>query len=305
MKQINLNYLKELLYIDSKDYYNLRGEIYRINYKLDLYEKIFKILSTPLEKIINNKIELESLFLQIYGNNNNFNKFISAIHQMIGFNKLKKYSIQYKKEINTYGCILEQLNKEYDLLKNELEIKIKEKNSKEFRAREFSNIIFNFKNMNVINNFSIKVLLDFFEEKNIKYKDRVLLLEYINNHNIKSKHGYFDNTIANMVNFGFENIDGFDYEYNDFIKNFINSKNIENYIKNLKQNYKKNEFKNIVLNIMKYYQELIYKQILEIQNINNYMDKSKRKSILCQYKKILNIYKILHNYYDCDKIIIR
>lgn len=186
---------------------------------------------------------------------------------------------------------------------------------------EFKRILSNFKFKRLINGNQYDLLKKLFLEKKLTPKEQIILNEAIRTYNVKihyneehkALNNYTTYQILNMLNTGFEDIKIShvnDSERKNQLDNLIKSiiiiantdiKEIEVllpvYEGNLtfKEGYLKEEVLYLYENLLLHYQEQMYNDVKEMEDLENYKDRECRNLIVEDYNENLIKYKYIRN----------
>ncbi len=327
-KNLNISLIKELLYLEIKDYYDKINKQKDLQSNISMLEEMIKILeSENYEYMKENYILfdsiipiffsttketsqniLNSLYKAIYNSNsytNNPEKYLKS-----DLDKGKKY---IKNLINKLNTILEQLQAELVFTKPIISDQI---------MQEYKLIIHNLKFNQKITSGDYKILLELFKRKNLEEKEIILLLEKVKNHNIRShidinkKINYNKlNEITNIILSGFEEFEDITWLEDkrksqiDSLINVIMHQGIDEnitpellpkYKGNLtfSENYSLNSVRYLYISLLKHYQEELLEVYKELNNLEHYEDKEYRNTLLTLYKEALQNYIFIRKIMD-------
>ena len=326
--KLNISLIKELLYLEVKDYYEKTNKQTRIQDDINLLNEMIKILEsenykemkdnfllfdslipvflkTSKEKSQNISNYLYKAMCKINNYLNNPDKYLKA-----DFERGKKYIKNFTDKLTT---TLEELQAELIFTKPSIPEEI---------MNEYKTINYNLKYGKEITSYQYKLLVELFKRKKIDDKDIILLLEKVKNHNIilhindkrKINHKKLD-TVSNIILSGFEeyeNISWLEDERKSQLDKLIHTilhQGIDKYITpellpkyqgNLifSESYSLNCVKYLYINLLKYYQKELIEVYKELNNLVNYQNIEYRNMLVTLYNEAKKNYLFIRKIMD-------
>lgn len=327
-EKLNISVIKQMLQIEIDDYYNTLNK--KKNTELDIksLEEIIKLLeSENFIEMYNNYIIFDSLLPTYFKDNiETYNTLSSELYKSIylcsnymsnpdkyledDYNKAKNFIKKFK---NKLLIILETYNA--------LALSYQPIITTE-QLIEYKRIKTNLKFGKKISSHQYEELLKLFERKGLTDKQKILLLEKLRNHNVRThiederKLDYskiYEITNIELLGFEeFENITWIEDERKKELDSLIQAvKNLgideditihmlPSYKGNFKfsQNYELSHIKYLYITLLKYYQDEILEAQQELNKLENYLDKEYRDYLVKLCKDNINNYLIIRKKYD-------
>ena len=328
-KKLNISLIKELLYLEVKDYYDKTKKQKNIKSDINLLQELITMLESENYKEMNDNYILFDSLIPMFLNtskevsqnlSNYLYKAICKINNYLNnpekylksdFERGKKY---IKNFVNKLTTTLEGL---------QAELIFSMPSISEETMNEYKSINHNLKFGKEITSNQYKLLVELFKRKKMEDKDIIILLEKIKNHNIilhindKRKINYEKlEAVSNIILSGFEQYEDISWLEDerksqlDKLIDMIIHQGVDEYITPellpkyqgkllFSENYSLNCVKYFYTNILKYYQNELLEIYKELNNLENYQNIEYRNMLINLYneanKNYLLIRKIMDN----------
>ena len=333
-KNLNITLIKELLYLEVKDYNEKLNKKKELQSNASMLEEMINILSSEdYENMQENYIFFDSIIPMFFNNQEASKNILNSLYKHITYcknytdNQEKYLKEDYEKGkkyirslLNKLNTILEQTN---------AEIIFTFPNISEEKMNKYKEITHSLKFNKELSAHDYNILIELFKRKELDDKSIILLLERVKNHNIsthftnKQELNYNKlNEISNIIMTGFEKFEDIDWiedtrkkQLDSLIETIlrqgitIKDNKVDDEIAKeilpkykgeltFSDNYTLNNIKYIYINILKYYQEDLLQANQDLSVLDNYRDESTRKLALQSYRETLLKYKYIRNKFD-------
>lgn len=328
-KKLNISFIKELIHLEIKDYYEKISARKELKSNISILKEMIKILETDdYEQMKENFILFDSIIPLIFNTapestKNMLNNLYNSINRCNNYiqmpNKyLKEDFAKGKKYINN-------LTTKLQIVLNQLEAKLvfTKPSITEEKKNIYQNIINSLKLSKEISSFDYKILLELFKSKDLSEKEIIILLESIKNHNIKIHYTNNNidynklNEISNILSLGFEEFEDISWiedtrkKQLDSLIDTIIHQQIDEYIipellpryngnLTFSENYSLANIKYFYITLLKLYQNEILNIHDEINNLDNYLNKKDRKTLVVLYKETIKNYLFIRKKMDTE-----
>lgn len=302
----DISELKQILYLESKKYYEQKDKLQILNSDLSLYNVLLEYLSNNVMENIN---EIDLLLDTLCKNKRvcqMFTQLIAYIERSNDSDKLEKIAHKQTQIFELVKNDMEKLSVEVKQIVNYL------KNNSQ-NIYKYKTITAMLKNGQVISDEDIEFLFKTLGNLSYSFEEQIRFIESVKKHNVKARAKFagvsreYKDGVIEMLNFGFEIIkdDSLDYtknaqdvadmqyeqlEYYDDIDEFLSV--------TFKMCKTENEYKLVLLLLIKKIQNNILEQIQLIKEKDFYVDKELKEDILHEYNRQLYYYKKLYNAYS-------
>ena len=328
-KTLNITLIKELLYLEVKDYYEKIQKQEKIYSDINLLNEVIKLLESE------NYMEMKDNFLLFDSLIPVFLKFSDETSKNIS-NYLYKAICKINNYLSDQERYLKsdfERGKKYiknltDKLKATLEglqaeLIFTKPNISSETMHEYNVIIHNLKFGKKITTEQYTLLVELFKRKEMDDKDIILLLEKIKAHNIKlhiNKGINYEkiDAVSNIILSGFEKYEDISWlnderksQLDELINTIIHQgideditpELLPKYQKdlNFSENYSLNSVKYFYTSLLKYYQNELLEVYKELNNLDNYQNIEYRNVLVDLYKEANKNYLFIRKIMDDDK----
>ena len=312
--KFNLNYLKSLLYLENKKYYDMVNRTNELKLIKDLYDELFVLLKGNFKEIKENDLSLSLLIKQLYENSNVYDGIHECMSELVAYNKIPE-SENYKNAVAKINRIYQMLHDDYEMLNSEIFNNEKYIAENKKMVFDYNTIMFDCKNHILITPHQIDLINEFLDKQGVGKKEQILILNSIfkfNNNILRSNNkskNHNINDLNEILTFGYEHIEDNSLDYDSLAYkeierqyNILNNYyrilefDIHDFIESLV--YDDNLLQLVLIGILNKLNDDIYKIIEIIQDKELFMDNQIRSEMIGSYNLLVSYYKDIRKFYD-------